>query len=196
LHGKRYRVGRDGVQALRLLADLYDSDPQPDGRTNLLPFRRRIRQLQAADARAPLSLVVAYASDSRLRVLAIWLRGRLGGIAGTSTLAAFCSHPHDQVRKEVARALKRMGAWSAVRNMAESDPNPRIRQLAAAQPVTPYDERLNNFARHIPRLDSQAVKRHLFIAPEVDIRLTCPAKSPSIIRMILERIHRLVSGHC
>lgn len=195
LHGKRYRVGRDGVRALRLLTQIYSSPSQPAGHTSLLRFRSQIRQLRAADARGYLCLIIDHAGDLRLLLLAIWLRGHVGGTIGAAALTACCNHPSDQLRKEVVRALKRMGVWAPVRIMAETDTNRRIRALAGTQLQRPHEQRLKNFARHIPHLESQITKRRLFIAPDVDIRLTCAAKSSSLIRIILERIHRLVSGH-
>jgi hypothetical protein len=141
-----------------------------------------------------LTLVVERTDDPTLRLLAIWLRGRCGGSLGTPILAKFSTHPDVQTRKEVARSLKRMGAWDQLREIATHDANGRIRRIATTQPSKPYRDRLASFSRHMARVEIASVKRHLLASPTIDVGHGRAPKSRWVIRMILERIHRIVAG--
>jgi hypothetical protein len=195
LNGRRHQVGADGEEALALLRTLYDAAREGRSGNWLLPFRSWIRHLQTLRARAVLSFVVEQTDDKTMRVLAIWLRGRLGGLVGTSTLAAFCQDSDVQTRKEVARALVRLQAWAELREMQKFEMHPRIRNITSTTPTRDYRQRLAEFASRAEHLEAPATKRRLFIAKEVDLRLGRPAKPIELIRAILERIHRLVMGH-
>jgi hypothetical protein len=191
---------RDRTKALQLLSDLCYAHRRSRRSNWLLPFRRRIRQVSLLDARNELLAVIETTRDPQLRLLAIWLRGRMGGIDGTSAIAWFGNNLLDgrndfQLRKEVARALGRMGAWRELREMAKWDSHPRIRQMASLEPTRSYTDRLATFSSHAEHLETPAAKRRLFVAKEVDLRLGRPAKPIEVIRAILERIHRLVMGH-
>lgn len=191
---------RAGMQALQLISDLREAHQRSRQRNWLLPFRQRIRHVSQVDARTTLISVIHNSRDPQIRLLAIWLRGRMGGIDGTSTIAWFGNHfpggsGDFQTRKEVARALGRMGAWRELREMAKWDSHPRIRQMASLEPARSYQERLATFASHAEHLEAPAVKRRLFVAKDVDTRWGRPAKPIEVIRAILERIHRLVMGH-
>ena len=202
LHGQRYYVGASSVRTLKLLADIYRACVTCDDGTWPLRLRPQIRQVQAIEATPVLCLVVERTDDPTLRILAIWLRGRCGGSLGTSSLAKFAtagesqsrSPEDDRTRREVARALKRMGAWVQLREMAEHDPNPRIRRLATAQPARPYRQRLAEYTQRVSRVSAATGKQPLVLAPDLDLTQGRPPKSRSFIRTILERIHRLVTG--
>jgi hypothetical protein len=121
------------------------------------PFRLRpqIRQVQAIDATPVLCLVVERTDDPTLRILAIWLRGRCGGSLGTSSLAAFATAADDRTRKEVARALKRMGAWAATARDGRArsrSPHPPDRHRPAGPAVSPASGRVH--AARVPRVGS------------------------------------------
>jgi hypothetical protein len=189
------RSRRAGIDTLQLLSDLRVAHRRPRKSNWMLPFRERIRQVSLLDARNELLAVIETTRDPQLWLLAIWLRGRMGGIDGTATVAQLAGVEDFQTRKEVVRALGRMGAWRELREMAKYDSHPRIRQLASVEPARPYGERLAAFASHAEHLETPAAKRRLFVAPEVDVRLGRPAKPIEVIRAILERIHRLVLGH-
>jgi hypothetical protein len=195
LNGRRQRIGFDGDEALALLVALYDAARERRSGNWLLPFRSWIRHLQTLRVRAVLSYVAEQTDDKTVRILAIWLRGRLGGLVGTSTLATFCQDAHLQTRKVVARALVRLQAWAELREMLKQESDPRIRNIASSTPVRSYHQRLAAFASHAEHLETPAAKRRLFVAKDVDLRLGRPAKPIELIRAILERIHRLVMGH-
>ena len=202
LHGQGYFIGKASMRTLKLLADIYGAWASADDGT--WPFRLRplIRQVQALDATPVRCLVVERTTDPTLRIMAIWLRGRCGGSLGTSSLAKFAtagespsrSPEDDRTRREVARALKRMGAWAPLREMAEHDPDPRIRRIATAQPARPYRQRLAEYTRRVSRVSAATGKQPLVVAPDLDLSQGRPPKSQSIIRAILEHIHRLVTG--
>ena len=194
LRGRRYCVGSSGKRTLKLLTEFYGTATACADPSWPFPLREKIRQVQALNWRSVLSYVVQLTHDPTLRLLAIWLRGRCGGSLGTSSLARFAAHRDDQTRKEVARALKRMGAWVQLREIADNDTSERIRRMATMQPLRPYRDRLADFSNRLPRLEVTSVKRPLFLSPELDVRQGRPPKSRSVIRMILERIHRLVAG--
>lgn len=195
LGGRRYYVGSRGIRTLRLLAEFHDSWSTCADRSWPFRLRNQIRKAPTISARSVLSLVVERTADPTLRVLAIWLRGRCGGSLGTASLAKFSTHPDDQTRKEVARALKRMGAWVQLRPMAECDPNPRIRRIATIQASRAYGLRLTDFSSHFPKREVRSVQRELVVAPELDLSQGRPPKPRWVIRGILERIHHLVGGH-
>jgi hypothetical protein len=195
LHGRRYRVDSAGMQTLKLLSQICDSCAACSDQNRLVRLRGQIRQVQALRSRSLLSWVAQRTGDPRLRLLAIWLRGRCGGSVGTSILARFATHPDLQTRKEVARALKRMGAWVQLREMADNDPSARVRRLATTKPARDYRQRLSDYSKHIPRVPVTSARHPLFVSPELGIRQGRPAKSSWFIRLILERIHLLV-GRC
>lgn len=121
IRDKRYRVGLAGKQTLKLLTEIYFANRHTSGPYWLIPFRKQIREIQRINSRGILSLTVERTPDPKLRLLAIWLRGRCGGTLGTSILADYVTHLDPQTRKEVARALKRMSAWVQLRQLADTD---------------------------------------------------------------------------
>lgn len=189
------RVGPAGVRTLRLLADIYHScRTRTDGKW---PFqlRNHFRRIKSIGATHVLALVVDRTKDRTLRILAIWLRGRAGGTRGTSVVARFSVDPDTQTRKEVARALKRMAAWSQLRKMEADDPSPRVRQMASCRPAQSYEARLAKLTQDLSRLEVTPVEQKLVVSPELDLRNGRPPKSSSFMRMILDRIRRLVREH-
>ena len=192
--GKKCRLGRGGVRALTLLAHIVQQTPDRDDIAWLLPLRSHIRELERVNPRAALALVIERTDNERVRCFAIWLRGRCGGTFGTSSVSRFCTSSDRAIRKETARCLRRLGAWAELRNIAAGDPDPRIRRIATPSPSQPYAIRLATFSQHIPRRLTVRRKSELFVAPEVGVRQRHPPKPRWLIRMILERIHRLVTG--
>jgi hypothetical protein len=191
-----YRIGSDGVRTLKLLTEIYERRPLRAEADWLLRCRKQIRQLQAYDACGALSLVVARTHNPRLRVLAIWLRGRCGGTVGTSTLTTFCADPDDQTRKEIARALKRMGAWSHLRAMASSDANPRIRRIATDAPPPPFALRMSDLLQHFTEQELVTPSNKVFVAPDLEEGHGRLPKSQAMIRVVLERIRDILAeGH-
>lgn len=194
LGGRQWRVNPDGVEALRVLAKVYRACSSSNRITWALPLRNEVRRLESLDARSVLSLVIERTPNPRMRVLAIWLRGRCGGYIGTSVLANFIASPDFQTRKETARALRRMSGWALLNQMAASDSDARIRRLATPAPAKPYRHRLAQFSSNVRPVPASPVRRKFWKLPSLRVGEGKPPKSSAAIRHLLERIHRLVTG--
>ncbi|MEM8680755.1 MAG: hypothetical protein AAGF97_15510 [Planctomycetota bacterium] len=155
------------------------------------PIVREIRQLEA---RATLTYVAARTDAPVLRILACWLRGHCGGTLGTAVIAKLAEHADWQTRREATRALRRMSAWSQLDVIATNDPHDRIRTLAMCRPSRPIADRIADFVGPTPRRSIIATTRHLFLAPQLELNQRHPPKSPQLIREILVRLQRLISG--
>ena len=190
---KKFRLGRRGVRALELLAKIAERTADPNDGPWLLRRRHLIREIEQISPRAPLTLVIDRTGDERLRVLAIWLRGRCGGTLGVSAVAHFSTSSSRVLRKEVARCLKRLSAWADLRKMAETDAAPQIRRLATQWPSQPYASRLATSSRHFSRRLVRFRRSQLFMSPDLDLTQGHPPKHRQLIREILQRIRQLVA---
>ena len=116
IHGKRKFVGPGGVRVVRLLSTLYRDRDQ---KISPAMLRRTVKKIRTIDVnnegfkgvRALLNLLIEHTVLDDRRRLFIWLRGRLGGKRGTDVIARYADHPNWRMRKEVARALKRLHGW-------------------------------------------------------------------------------------
>lgn len=192
LNGRRIRVQNSGVETLKLLLNIRDRLCQSD--CSPVRVRELVKRVEYLDCRHVLAHVIERTSDPGLRTLAIWLRGRCRGKVGISGINAFRDDVRFQTRKEVARALQRMGAWSELREMAATETDPRIKRVATVQPPKPYATRLANLTRHLSKRIGRRSPRELFVSPEVDFEHGRPPKSVQLIRMILKRIHTVLAG--
>jgi len=193
LSGKRYQVRPEGLTTLKLLAKILAHCRRSPNQNWAIRIRPLVQEIERLDATPTLCLVALRASDPTIRNLAIWLRGRCGGHIGSSTIATFASDPNFSTRKEVARALKRMAAWPALKSMSQNDPAERIRKLATCDPSRPITQRVANFKKHVsPGRSHPPQKRSLFTRPDVDLSERTPPRSIIAIRLILRRIARLV----
>ena len=193
LLGRRYCIGPQGMRTLKLLQLIYDTRVRRFD--NKWPFgiREYVKRIQRINSTRVLCLVAERTENPIMRILAIWLRGRCGGSLGTSTLARFTHHSDEQTRKEVARALKRMGAWAHLRGMAARDTSERIKRIATSEPVRPYRDRLGDFVGRMACVKVSGEETPLEVADNLDLGQGRPPKPTSLIRRILDRIHRLVS---
>ncbi|MGN6547081.1 MAG: HEAT repeat domain-containing protein, partial [Aureliella sp.] len=194
LGGRECRVNPDGVEGLRVLAKMYRACSSSHRITWALPWRHEVRRIESLNARGVLSLVIERTPSPRMRVLAIWLRGRCGGYIGTSVLANYIASPDFQTRKETARALRRMSGWALLAQMAASDSDARIRRLATPAPVKPYRDRLAQFSSNVQPVPTSPERRNFWKVPSLRVGEGKPPKSSAAIRRLLERIHRLVTG--
>jgi|GEM_PF-4664443 len=191
---RKYRLGWRGVRILRLLAAIESHRPPTNSICWLLPFRGWFRVLERNQPRVFLTIVALHAKDHRMRCLAIWIRGRCGGNIGIRALSAFSGSEHRSLRKQLAQCLKKLGAWSELRNIEETEHDPQIRRIAMQSAPRPASARRTDFLKHVPRQTFSRSQPRLFVSPEVDWLQGKPAKPRSFIRAVLERIHRLVTG--
>lgn len=198
LDAKSYQFD-DGIQALSILADLYHASMSNVDSYWALRMRNRIRKIRSISAtgsspvRAILTDVVKESPDPRMRMLAIWLRGHCGGYLGTSVLAVNASSPDFTTRKETVRALKRMSGWTTLREVAISDPSPRIRRMATQRAGKSLDERLSRFMKNCGTVQRSSERMRFWMLPGLQFRFS-PGKTVEMMRSCLQRIERLVSA--
>jgi hypothetical protein len=194
LPGKRYILGKDGVRAIEILAWLRKAEGRLGRPSEILARRPLVREIERIQASAALSYVIANSRDDRLRRLAIWLRGRSGGYLGAKDVAEFALYPNDAIRKEVARCLRRLKAWSPLREMATRDPDPKIRALATQATAENYERRQKRFLGNMSVLKTTSHDAPFLLSKGVDLSDFGPAKPPGFIRQVLARIQSLVTG--
>jgi hypothetical protein len=178
-----------------LLTIIPEASPRAAGNAAwLLPFRWQFRDVIRRCPRKTLTHLADTVPDPASRRLAIWLRGRCRGTFGTATIAKLRLGAEFPIRKEVTRALKRMEAWSILRNIEKCDFDPRIRRMARQAEAKPYDSRVTQFLRHVPQQPVSASRAPLYVHEGFDPQAGRPPKSPSLIRRILKHIRALVHG--
>lgn len=191
--GKRFRLGSVGLRALYLLTEIGQRWRSASDHYWLLPLRPCIREIQLQNPRAALCLAISQTRDERLRVLAVWLRGRCGGSLGTSVVATHANSRQRLLRKEVARCLRRMSGWSDLRLIEAVEADPRIRRLAMQPRPPSHASRLTQFCQNLRRSVKPQSEPQLYLAPWIESRQGRLPRSPWLIRLFLEHIHRLVS---
>lgn len=126
------------------------------------------------------------------RNIAIWLLGQIRHRSVMCAVASFQCDTSHGVRKEVAKALRRMGAWKQLRELA-NDTHPAVKRIAIERSAKPFHQRLDRFLHDDVR--SSAVNTH---RQRVKFSLQhqqfsgCPPKSGLYIRQVLMRIRFLV----
>jgi len=171
-------------------------------RTWLLPFRRELRRLLAGfDSRydkAEIDVVRCYLLTCPQTMIAIcvWLLGEFSDRRHLHELKTFRHDPSPQIRRHVAKALRRLEAWSYLRDMAAANRDDARIQWFATAPTThaPFARRLENYKRCVD--DSHAGEvatpsRMPFWAGVRSWERT-PPKSVDFIRRMLRRIQRCV----
>ncbi len=202
--GKRIRLRRHDIAANSWLMSLVQSRQRERDTGKpplaLLHHRHALRDIvnHQPPPVAGLMAILHLVSDGpqELIQLAVWMLGRCAGMVGISAVASLINDDRPAVRKEVARALRRMGGWAELRVMAARDADARVRRLAIAAEPTPFADRLGRF------VDDQ-VQRRTTTEPPKTSRMKFwlntplerhPPKSISLIRRLLQRIRRLVHG--
>lgn len=165
----------------------------------LLALRKDFREIQAKRPIPGLVWCVKYGySDARR--LAIWLLGRIGN-RYTATLVSSLGNDGDvRVRKEVAKALRRLKAWVELREIAAREDDPVVRRFAtqAEIPHREFSERMTRFLDN----DVEVVEQRHEADPatkSLHVNTTIgdgtPPRSRWYIRLILEHIRWLVGKH-
>ncbi len=194
VEGRKIRLGKRGVRVLNMLANIACKKTSSSGETWLLPCRAQIRELEQLQHRIYLIIAAKNSRNPVLQCLAIMIRGRCHGTFGVPSIVRLYDTSDPAIRRHVVRCLKRLGAWAELRHIAEAEMDAKIQQLATQTPGRPFEDRRKNFLEHIPRLFFEPGQPPLVIAPDVDFQHGKPAKPISLIRAVLERIHKLVSG--
>lgn len=194
LNGKCFRVGNSGVRTMQLMDELLQLATRDRSSKSLFLSRALIRQVEYNESRCVLSYVITNARDANARFLAIFLRGRCGGSLGTSAVFEYAKKDDEWIRKLATRALKRMGAWAQLQEIAENDPSERVRRIATANPPSQYSARLESFVRNVTPKPIGECRSTLYVAPGVEWDQGQKPKSSSTIRMFLERIVRRLRG--
>ena len=188
-----YRVNPDGAEALSILSEIHTASLTAKDRYWALRLRQHIRRIEFLNCRAIMSHVIKMTRDDRMRLLAIWLRGRCGGYIGTSSVAEYASSTCFEIQKESVRALQRMSGWADLRQIADSAENLRIRNLAKQRTAKPLNDRINSLLRNMRPIPQGSKNKELWLLPGLALGFTTP-KTIETIRRILLRIKHLVSN--
>jgi hypothetical protein len=167
-------------------------------RTWLLPFRRELRRLLAGfDSRydkAEIDVVRCYLLTCPRAMIAIcvWLIGEFSDRRHLHELKTFRHDPSPQIRRHVAKAFRRLEAWSYLRDMAAADRGDARIQWFATAPTThaPFAERLRNYKRCVDdsHAGEVATPSRMPFWAEVKYWERTPPKSVAYIRRMLRRI--------
>ena len=191
--GKRYGLRRGQWRELRFLDRLVRSvSSGPHDVYWLLRFRPDFRRLIA---NRPLALLAHLAASTRsvaMCRLTIWLLGRCGSSFGISAVAQPIRHDDVTLRREVARALQRMHAWSELREMEAGETDQRVLALATQSRPVPHADRLTIFLGDVTPRVVQHTHTQLTCDARILTRTGRPPKAASWIRRVLQRIHGLV----
>ena len=197
-------VGRFGARhTFRLLkriesqreAEMADAEHRAAPRSWLLSYRDDLRWAIQHTRIESIKLYLTRCPPEMVPI-AIWLWGKCADRFRPYGLSAFCFHDSPMVRKHVAKALRRLEAWSLLDEMVRGFPeDERIRWFATA-PIShgPFEERLANFKRNVDDTHAGEVvtpSRMPFWAAERAWGRT-PPKSVELIRRMLRRIRHWV----
>jgi hypothetical protein len=170
-------------------------------------FLQRIRRLRLLSHRADFRRIIEeahpavmklylYRAPAEMVPIAIWLWSRCANRFRLHGMTSYCRHPSPQVRRHVAKSLRRLEAWSHLQMMAVENPDdPKIQWFATTPTVhRSFASRLTSFTRQLDSSHAGEVttpSRMQYWAESAPFTYTAP-KSVELIRSILHRIHRLV----
>jgi hypothetical protein len=174
----------------------------PSRRVWLLSFRAELHELlDGFDSRCnngEVDIVRYYLLTCPRPMIAIciWLVGRFSDRMHLYELKSFRHSLSPQLRRHVAKALRRLEAWSLLREMAKDNPDDVHIQWFAAAPTShrSFKERLKNFTSGVDdsRAGEVATPSQMpFWAVETFWCYT-PPKSDALIRRMLRRIRHWV----
>ncbi len=191
IDGRRYRVNPDGAAALEILQRIYHARGAAQNYRWALPLREDIRRLQHLNVRSVLVHVINQTSDERMRLIAIWLRGRCGGYLGAKAIARTARTANFLTQKECVRALKRMSGWSQLREIATYSMHERVRLLATQRPARALPTRLAEVTEHLRPTQTGPRTNPFWMQPGLNFKNTAP-RTATMIRAVLHRIQRLI----
>jgi hypothetical protein len=184
----------DGHFLVRVVEDRRQSLAAGATPVRLITFRQQFRRIAKRERMAGMITCLDQPEAEVVRI-AIWLLSRKHAKPAIPWIAPFCQSGNVHVRRETARALRRLEAWAELRVMAMNDPDERVCRLATSEPPHPFEQRFKRFAADVritPPPETPRRAMSLFVRiPNGPGKLP---KTPEFIRAILERIHRLVHG--
>ena len=163
----------------------------------LLPLREAFRKIFAVDPGPGIAEGLQDANPL-VRSTIIWILSRSQRHCVLPLVEDLADDPSPLVRKHVARALRRLEAWTALKWMSSRHPDDRAVQWFAKRPPirVSFQERLAHYAS---RVDNS--RAPLAAGPSRMKVWRCqqhwsgqPPKSPDWIRTILLRIQRCIRG--
>jgi hypothetical protein len=165
-------------------------------RVPLIKFRAQFRRVIQAQ---PIGGLVSCLIEAHpgVRKLAVWLLGHCDVGRSATALSELRSAKDASLRRQVAKALRRMGKWVELQSMAIYDPDDRVRRIAGSQArfhQRSHGDRLRNYVTHggreLIQPGTYVSRMALFISPSVGAGK--PAKTRQWIRRLLEHIQELV----
>jgi HEAT repeats len=196
--GRKFKVTGYEIEDGKLIARMAELRRQAVnlGQTpvRLITFRQEFRRI-ANWPRVHAMITCLNQPDEETVRLAIWLLGRKHARYGIPLIVP-CSHSPDvRVRREAARALRRLGAWSELRAIYEFDTDEQVLRIALPERPKPFEQRLSRFTGDAPEeVPAARHSRVMSFFARVPIGPGKMPNTPEYIRTILERIHRLVHG--
>jgi hypothetical protein len=175
--------------------EVAQGDDDSKRRARMLRHRADFRRIIARGHPAAIKLYLS-ACRPEMVPLAVWLWGRCADRFRLYGLSAFCHDPSPEVRRHVAKALRRLEAWALLREMAEAYPDDEKICWFATAPTThrPFVERLKDYASSVDDSHADEVatpSRMPFWSLERMWERT-PPKSVLAIRRMLRRIQHWV----
>lgn len=192
--GKRYRLLAGDVRGLRCLAEMAVPPSPGERAVPLWQQRSELRRVLATTSPAALVLLLERARSRRLRRLAICLLGHAEGHLGTKALVEIARTADARLCRDAARALRHKQAWPELSDIAQATSDSRVHALARP-PVRPaYRVRLSEYLTDVEPQPIAPTQRELVLEVDLTKRAGRPPRAPAFIRLVLERIRRLVRG--
>lgn len=192
--GRRYRLWGNDIDGLRCLADMAVPSSPEEQAVPLWKQRHELRGILHTTSPAALALLLERARSRRLRRLAICLLGHTDGHLGTKALTKIARSKDVRICRDAARALRHKQAWPELQNIAQLSSDERLRALARPPIRRTYRERLNGFLTDVEPQPISQSSRELVVDVDLAKRRGRPPRTRAMIRLVLERIRRLVRG--
>lgn len=128
------------------------------------------------------------------RLLALWLLGHCGAKLAIPAVALLGTAESVRIRREAARALRRLEAWPQLRRLAEGEADPRIARIANSPGARPLEQRLDRYSRLVERVATPPRREPRELVLNAQQFVGRRPKPAWLIRRILERIRRVIRG--
>jgi hypothetical protein len=173
------------------------SDGDLGKRTWLLPFRHELRHILAGfdfrfDGVVEVVRYYLLTCPRPMIAICIWLEGEFSDRTRLFDLKTFHKDPSPQIRRHVAKGLRRLEAWPLLRVMAAANPDDARIQWFANAPTAhaPFAERLRKYKQSVDdsHADEVATPSQMPLWMGVSTWERTPPKSVAYIRRMLRRI--------